>query len=576
MRKRGVLKEFLSRKLILAFILVAVPPMLIASNVATDLVNSTVNHNMENWLRKTSQYIMTTFRESENALRAVHTLLHSRFAQEHLSFDPDDLEALSDLDADVFVLRDAAGKTILASPPAVRIEQEPLFHGSNLKWVVMENGSRELAIVIGTEIQAWDGSRRSLELGSLLVFQLSETKQTEPVSVRLFLPEASSFRQVYSSMDGPLTEIPHGALAQVMSGSGEVFIPDRDWTDNTPNAHLLLKGLLDSRGKVAAVFALSVHMQAYNGWWPSSRQLFGGIFLAGILLAGGTGYFLTKRIVRPIKLLNEGVKAITAGNLEYRIAVKGKDEIAELSSGFNLMSRQLEIMRREGQESAKRDRSRMLGEIALGFAHEIRNPLVVIKTSAELVHTKLPKKGKDARLMGFVVEEVGRIDSLVRQFLAFATPEPISFKPLQLQQLVEGVLAISAAEFEKHSIHCSLAVETTDSSVLGEPNQIRQVLLNLLMNAKDAMPEGGQVWVRLYDSADNTRICIDVRDEGAGIPRDVLPNIYLPFVSTKKNGLGLGLAKAQAIIEAHGGTITCSGRPDEGTVFSVYLNKCSG
>lgn len=573
MQRTHPFKGSLVRQLVLAFILVAVPPMLIAGRVTTGLVNGTINSNVEHWLRNATWYILTSFEEAERELKAVHTLLYSRFSQKDITFTQEELEALSDLDADVVMLREASGDVILANPPVRGIDAIPLFPASSMKWVTMEDGSRELAIVVESAIRAWDGSMRTLALANLFAIQLSETGKDEPVGIRIFLPVEDGFTQVYSSTSEVLPEVPRKALDAVMTGTEEVFVPDRDWTDNTSNVHLFLKGQRDSQGKIVAIFAVSAHMRSYGSWLPSSRQLLGGFFVVGMLLAGSVGFFLAKRIVQPVKLLNEGVKNIAAGNLGYRIAVHGNDEIAELSSGFNLMGGQLEVMRRDSVESARQERSRMLGEIALGFAHEIRNPLMVIKTSAELVYAKLPGASKDSRLMGFVVEEVGRIDSLIREFLAFATPATVTFEPFQLHTLAHDVLEFSAAEFARREIRYSLAVETENCGVLGEQNQIRQVMLNLLLNAMDAMPEGGELGVRIHESEDGRYVCMDVADTGSGIRDDVLPTIYQPFMSTKKGGLGLGLAKVRAIIEAHGGSIACSSTPDCGTTFTVCLSR---
>ena len=573
MHTQHPIKGSMARKLVLAFILVAVPPMLIAGKVATDLVSSAINENVEHWLRNTTRYILASLDESTSELEAVHTLLYERFGRETVAFSRDELQALSNLDADVILLRDASGDVLLASPPVRGIDSEPLFPESSFKWVSMEDGTRELALVTGNRIRAWDGSTRTLELANLFSIQLSETGKDEPVSMRVYLPEGDDFVLAYSSSDKVLPEIPREALAAVIAGSGEVFIPDQDWTDNTPNVHLFLQGLSGGGDKTVAVLAVSAHMLAYDGRLPSSRQLFGGFFVIGMLLAGSVGYVVANRVVRPVKRLHEGVRHIAAGNLEHWIDVQGEDELAELGSGFNLMARQLEVMRREGKEAARQDRSRMLGEIALGFAHEIRNPLVVIKTSAELVHAKLPAESKDSRLMGFVVEEVGRIDSLVREFLAFATPEPVRFEPFRLDTLVRDVLEISAAECARRGIRYTLEQEVDDCGVLGGRDQIRQVLLNLLLNAMDAMPGGGELTVRLYGPGDGKRICMDVRDTGTGVPDEILPTIFQPFASTKKGGLGLGLATSQAVIEAHGGSIDCSSVPGRGTTFTVCLNR---
>ena len=254
-----------------------------------------------------------------------------------------------------------------------------------------------------------------------------------------------------------------------------------------------------------------------------------------------------------------------------QLPVRGNDEIAELTAGFNVMARQLEIMRHESIKSARQERSRMLGEIALGFAHEIRNPLVVIKTSAEVVLASLAVKSREVRLLGFVVEEVARINNLISEFLAFAKPSPLKLEYFPLSPLIQEIAELSSAEMDKRGIRYSFSNEAEDDRVLGERSQIRQVLLNLGLNAMDAMPQGGTLSVRLY--AEGGQIRIELKDTGCGIPPNLLSTIHMPFISTKKNGLGLGLSKAYAIIEEHGGSISCSSTVGEGTVFTVCLNR---
>ena len=213
----------------------------------------------------------------------------------------------------------------------------------------------------------------------------------------------------------------------------------------------------------------------------------------------------------------------------------------------------------------------MLGEIALGFAHEIRNPLVVIKTSAEVVLASLAVKSREVRLLGFVVEEVARINNLISEFLAFAKPSPLKLEYFPLSPLIQEIAELSSAEMDKRGIRYSFSNEAEDDRVLDERSQIRQVLLNLGLNAMDAMPQGGTLSVRLY--AEGGQIRIELKDTGCGIPPNLLSTIHMPFISTKKNGLGLGLSKAYAIIEEHGGSISCSSTVGEGTVFTVCLNR---
>ena len=212
-----------------------------------------------------------------------------------------------------------------------------------------------------------------------------------------------------------------------------------------------------------------------------------------------------------------------------------------------------------------------MGRVIASIAHEIRNPLVVIKTSAEVVLASLAVKSREVRLLGFVVEEVARINNLISEFLAFAKPSPLKLEYFPLSPLIQEIAELSSAEMDKRGIRYSFSNEAEDDRVLGERSQIRQVLLNLGLNAMDAMPQGGTLSVRLY--AEGGQIRIELKDTGCGIPPNLLSTIHMPFISTKKNGLGLGLSKAYAIIEEHGGSISCSSTVGEGTVFTVCLNR---
>ena len=571
------LSKSLTAKLVLAFILVAVPPMLIAGQVATTLVNNSINMNMEHWLRGLIQYIFDSLEETEVEINAVFSLIQKRFTQNEVRFTPQEIRGMSDIDVDFILLKDAQGNILYTSVPGLTLNESPLFQGMAFRWSMLENGNKELAIVSRREVTAEDNSIRIAELGSWFSVQLTESGREEPVEVRLFLPSEDGFRLEYSSLPEPPApsevSLPHEVVEALKKGVDEYFIPDPDWTDNSPNAHYLFRSIRSEKGDVLAVAAVSAHMKLVDSWIPSASELFWGLFIIGTLFSGCVGYILARQLSRPLRVLNRGVRSIASGNLDCQIEVKGEDEVAELGRAFNFMTKQLEFMRHESIVSARQERSRMLGEVALGFAHEIRNPLVIIKTSAELVHNKLPQDAKEFRLLGFVIEEVGRIDSLISEFLSFAKPAPLKLDFFLLGELMKEIIELSAAECIQHGVVCSLVVEAEDDTALAERNQIRQVVLNLVLNALDAMPEGGSLGIRVFERKTSGQICFEIKDTGKGIPEELLTMVHMPFISTKKSGLGLGLAKVYAIVEEHGGSICCSSVVSEGTVFTVYLNR---
>ncbi len=598
-------RQSLAAKLVAAFIITAVPPMLAASHVASSMVSDSANRGIVNWLHETTNYLFTTIRDTEAEMIAVQTLLRPRLMRDETAFSAGETEALANLDIDVITLKDGRGRALFSNAPSWALEDAPLYPGSRFHWLNGPGGAKALAVAARADFTTANNEARVLELASRFDIRLSDSGGTQPLELRIFLPAGDApgngntgsgdaamrnpagggsasanapgngFYQVYSSAGQAEYVLPAGAVKAMRGGVDEYSIIDGDWTEDTANIYLLLKPVRDGEGGIKAVFAVAAVMFPREAGVPDYGLLFVSFFACGTLISGCGGYVLARRLTLPVRRLNDGVRAIAAGDFSCRVDARGEDEVAELSGAFNLMAGRLDLMQREAVRTARHERSRMLGEIALGFAHEIRNPLLVIKTSAELVHKSLPSGGKETRLMGFIIEEVGRIDSLLTEFLSFAKPTPLKLDYFRLDALARNVLELSAAEFAARNVESSFSDETNGRArVLGEEKSLRQVLLNLVLNAMDAMPDGGRIDLRLYRDPDRPAgLCLEVRDSGHGIAPDLLPSIHLPFFSTKKSGLGLGLPRAYAIIEEHGGAIRCESAPGQGTRFVICLNE---
>ena len=231
----------------------------------------------------------------------------------------------------------------------------------------------------------------------------------------------------------------------------------------------------------------------------------------------------------------------------------------------------------------ERDRLAAVGEMAAGLAHEIRNPLGAIKGAAQLLvgpdGRPLEVNESTEEFLSIIVEEVDRLNNVVTQFLDYARPQKSD--PAQAEELdVNTVIkkTVQLLETYEAATNVSIEVRTDDllPPVAGDPEQLRQVFLNLGLNALQAMPEGGRLEIittrrrrsRLgYGSFAEVRF----RDNGVGIPREKLNNLFIPFFTTKERGTGLGLAISQRIVTQHGGTIEVRSNPGSGSTFSVFL-----
>lgn len=204
----------------------------------------------------------------------------------------------------------------------------------------------------------------------------------------------------------------------------------------------------------------------------------------------------------------------------------------------------------------------MIGQMTATMAHEVRNPLSIIKATAERIRKR---HGDGSELFDFIPEEVARLDRLTQWYLNFAKPTELTFEHVSLRQIVEDSLARLRKEFETSGITVERQLdERVDGQCEGDRDRLQQAVLNILINARQATPEGGRVSIRLTDRDDRVRV--EIEDNGVGIPKPEQPYAFEPFHTTKATGSGLGLAVVRQIIEAHGGVVGLTSEQHSGTV----------
>jgi two-component system sensor histidine kinase PilS (NtrC family) len=240
------------------------------------------------------------------------------------------------------------------------------------------------------------------------------------------------------------------------------------------------------------------------------------------------------------------------------------------------------------------ERLAAIGELSASIAHEIRNPLAAISGSIEMLQGERAgqeESGDSAHLMKIVVREVDRLNHLISDFLRYARPRPLNLETLPLQEIISDVLDIFGAA-RSDAIKIDLAVED-GLTVFADSGQIRQVFWNLLLNAEEAMPDGGRLRVdartltepdsqggspegRRAQGEGNGKsrwLEIAIADDGSGIPQDKLSRIFDPFFTTKPNGSGLGLATVHRIVENHGGSVRLESKLGVGTTVRIRLSR---
>lgn len=210
-----------------------------------------------------------------------------------------------------------------------------------------------------------------------------------------------------------------------------------------------------------------------------------------------------------------------------------------------------------------------IGQLSASIAHEVRNPLAGIKGALEIISSDVDENNPKRRFVGIAHKEIARLESLVTDFLRFARPPAPEMAPDDINRVVRSVLELSRKHLSDNRISVNLRLADGISSSFMDSNQVRQVILNLVLNAAQAMPDGGGLTIVTCEENGNIRV--DISDTGAGIPEGIAELIFAPFYTTRPDGTGLGLAVSRRIIRGHGGDITMRSRAGEGSTFTAAL-----
>jgi two-component system NtrC family sensor kinase len=343
-------------------------------------------------------------------------------------------------------------------------------------------------------------------------------------------------------------------------------------------------GVIDANLSLDAIDAQTAEHQAH---------LIGFTALAVVLVSVVSMVFIWAVVYRPVKELIAGTHRVAGGELEYRLPVRAEDELGDLAASFNKMTAELaeihaeieERVERKTRELARAQRSLLgsekmasIGKLAATVAHEINNPLFGILTYARLVSREVEKhdfaeRGEVLEQLRTIERESRRCGDLVKNLLTFARQAPSNREMNDVNVLARRALTLVRHKLELQNIELVERLQEGAPAVSCDAGQVQQVILVLLVNAAEAMPNGGRLELETAVDAASGQFAIRVRDTGSGIPAEVLPSIFDPFFTTKEDQqrTGLGLAVARSIIEQHGGEIAVESRVGEGSEFAVRL-----
>jgi two-component system, NtrC family, sensor kinase len=279
-----------------------------------------------------------------------------------------------------------------------------------------------------------------------------------------------------------------------------------------------------------------------------------------------------RRLLAPLTLVTERAQAVTRGDLTARPVVVSNDEIGELAATFESM---VAAIARANTELLSSERLAAIGKMAAQVTHEVRNPLSSLALNVELLEEELgDRDGEASVLLTAVKLEVERLTQLTEKYLSLARRSRPDFQEEDLGAVVSEAVTSAQPELKQHQIRCQLDIESDLPPACLDEAQIRQVMLNLIRNAREAMLKGGELLVSvraIRPPLDPELLEICVADSGGGMDDLTREHLFEPFFTTKGHGNGLGLAITQEIVEAHGGKIRCERRQPRGTRFVIEL-----
>jgi len=303
----------------------------------------------------------------------------------------------------------------------------------------------------------------------------------------------------------------------------------------------------------------------------SAAMLVGG---AGILLAILLSSWAAARVTRPVEQLATAAREVAAGNLNTQVDVTSQDEVGELAEAFNRMTREL---LEQKERLVQTERVAAWRELARRLAHELKNPLFPLQLTVENLiraYEQSPQLFEEIFREGSatLLAEINNLKQIIARFSEFSKMPQPQLQQVRVNDLVNGVMRLFQAQLQSRNgggIECRADLQEDLAPVAADPDLLHRAVSNLVLNAMDAMPQGGILTLRTRQNLD--RQYIEVSDTGVGLTREECERLFTPYYTSKQHGTGLGLAIVQSVVSDHGGTISVQSEPGKGTTFLIEL-----
>jgi two-component system, NtrC family, sensor histidine kinase HydH len=304
------------------------------------------------------------------------------------------------------------------------------------------------------------------------------------------------------------------------------------------------------------------------------------LLVLGLMVGIGLAMWMTRGLKRSLAQISvtlrsaEGDLSTELGRIDV-VSQSAPGELKSLESQVQNVVRNIhrvgEELRQAREDIVRAERLAAVGEVAAGVAHEIRNPLTSVKLVVQRAAERRPIHSLSENQVQVLLEEVSRIEHTVQGLLDFARPDKPQRTRCPLAPIIKRTLTLLEGRLHRQQVELIVHEEDASPWVNVDPPQIQQVLVNLIINALDAMPAGGRIEVRQFVSAETDEVVVEIEDDGPGISADIIDRLFEPFATTRSTGSGLGLAISRRLIEDQGGSLQAANSAAGGAVFAIRL-----
>jgi two-component system nitrogen regulation sensor histidine kinase NtrY len=362
-------------------------------------------------------------------------------------------------------------------------------------------------------------------------------------------------------------------------GTGVQATGTVQWTSARSSAEAFLALPLQRDGRIEGVLLAGTSLAAQFALENQILWIGVSVSASGIAIGVLLGWWTTERVTRPVIRLATGARAVAGGDWSARVEVLSNDEIGELAAAFNRMTEQLAEQR---DRAIQAERVAAWRELARRLAHELKNPLFPLQITIENLRKAQKRSAAEFEEVfqestTTLLAEVGNLKTIIGRFSDFAKMPPPRFESVDLNEIVHNVMKLYDAQIKadgRPKITPELSLAEGELPIQADGDQLRRAIENLVLNAIDAMPNGG--FLRISSSSQDGHVRLSVSDSGQGLTEEECARLFTPYYTTKQHGTGLGLAIVQSVVSDQGGKISVTSTPGSGATFVVELPVSPG